>query len=125
MKELFFNFVMLLKWQSSIRIFSQIWQYSKYESRKIFSTLDGVGSCGDFWHRYEETIGSSRKTTSFLSFEITKTLQFFDSKVFKKNWNWDRWWFYDSEIFKKLDPIRTNHHNSSSLNSLKIQIIAK
>ncbi len=36
---IFFNFVMLLKWQSSIWIFSQIWQYSKYESKKILSTL--------------------------------------------------------------------------------------
>jgi len=30
----YFNFLMLLKWQSFISIFSQIWQYSKYESRK-------------------------------------------------------------------------------------------
>jgi len=39
---LFFNFVMLLKWWSSIKIFgqiSQILQYWKYESRKILSTL--------------------------------------------------------------------------------------
>jgi hypothetical protein len=28
----FSNFVMLLKWQSCKSIFSQIWQYSKYES---------------------------------------------------------------------------------------------
>jgi hypothetical protein len=26
---------MLLKWQSSISIFSQIWKYSKYESRNL------------------------------------------------------------------------------------------
>jgi len=26
------NFVMLLNWRSSVNIFSQIWQYSKYES---------------------------------------------------------------------------------------------
>jgi len=31
----FFNFVMLLKWQSSISIFSQIWKYSKFESRNL------------------------------------------------------------------------------------------
>jgi hypothetical protein len=31
---LFFNFVMLLKWQSSIRIFGQICQYSNYESKR-------------------------------------------------------------------------------------------
>jgi hypothetical protein len=34
-----FNFLMLLKWQSSIRIFSQIWQYWKYESRTILTTV--------------------------------------------------------------------------------------
>ncbi len=39
----FFNFVMLLKWQSSIKIFNQIWQYWKYESRKILSTLVNFG----------------------------------------------------------------------------------
>jgi hypothetical protein len=32
------NFVMLLKWGSSIRILSQILWYSKYESRNILST---------------------------------------------------------------------------------------
>jgi len=47
---------------------------------KSSAHLTGVGSGGDFWHKYQETIGSSRKTTGFLSFEITKTLQFFDSK---------------------------------------------
>jgi hypothetical protein len=31
----FFNFVMLLKWRSSKSIFSQIWWYSKYESKNI------------------------------------------------------------------------------------------
>ncbi len=35
----FLKFVMLLKWQSSIRVFSQIWLYSKYEHRKLLSTL--------------------------------------------------------------------------------------
>jgi hypothetical protein len=33
--SVFFNFVMLLKWQSSISIFSQIWKYSKYKSRNF------------------------------------------------------------------------------------------
>ncbi len=36
---LFSNFVMLLNWQSYMRIFSKNWQYSKFESRKIFSIL--------------------------------------------------------------------------------------
>jgi hypothetical protein len=43
-----FNFVMLLKWQSSIKIFGQIsknLQYWKYESKKILSTL----SCHRLW----------------------------------------------------------------------------
>ncbi len=35
----FLKFVMLLKWQSSIRICSQIWQYSKYEHKKFLSML--------------------------------------------------------------------------------------
>jgi hypothetical protein len=30
---------MLLKWQSSVKVFSQIWQYSKYESRIVLSKL--------------------------------------------------------------------------------------
>ncbi len=34
------------KWQLSIRIFSQIWQFSKDESRKILSTLS---SCRQLW----------------------------------------------------------------------------
>jgi hypothetical protein len=38
----FSNFVMLLKWQSCKSIFSQIWQYSKYESKKIFHI---AGNC--------------------------------------------------------------------------------
>jgi hypothetical protein len=37
--DFFFTFVMLLKWQLSISIFSQIWQYSNCESWKILSTL--------------------------------------------------------------------------------------
>ncbi len=32
--DFFIKFVMLLKWWSSIRIFIQIWQYSKHENRK-------------------------------------------------------------------------------------------
>jgi hypothetical protein len=42
---LFFNFVMLIMWQSSISIFSQIWQYSKYEKdlgNKVYIMLDVV-----------------------------------------------------------------------------------
>jgi hypothetical protein len=35
----FIKIVMLLKWWSSIRIFIQIWKYSKHENRKILSTL--------------------------------------------------------------------------------------
>jgi hypothetical protein len=35
----FFNFVMLLNWQSYMRIFSKNWQYSKLESRKIYYIL--------------------------------------------------------------------------------------
>jgi hypothetical protein len=46
----FSNFVMLLKWQSTIRIFSQIWQYSKYESKKkSVAPFHVVGSCDKFW----------------------------------------------------------------------------
>jgi hypothetical protein len=42
---------MLLTWRSSARIFSWIWQYSKYESSKILSTpFHVVGNCGDFCH---------------------------------------------------------------------------
>jgi hypothetical protein len=40
------HFVMLLKWQSSVKVFSQIWQYSKYESRIILSKLS---CCRQFW----------------------------------------------------------------------------
>jgi len=42
----FLNFGMLLKWQSSIRICSQICQCSKYERRKILSTLS---CCKQLW----------------------------------------------------------------------------
>jgi len=44
------NFAMLLKWQSSIIVFSQIWRYSKYESRKILSTISG--NCGKIWRLF-------------------------------------------------------------------------
>ncbi len=40
------HFVMLLKWQSSVKVFSQIWQYSKYESRIILSKLS---CCRQLW----------------------------------------------------------------------------
>jgi hypothetical protein len=43
--------VILLEWQSPIRTFSQIWQYSKYESRKSLSTLHIVGNY-DFFHKF-------------------------------------------------------------------------
>jgi hypothetical protein len=39
---------MLLKLQSSIRAFSKIWQYSKYESRKNLKHFHVTNHCGDF-----------------------------------------------------------------------------
>ncbi len=39
--------VMLLKWQSSISIFSQIWWYSKYESKKNLEHL--FSYCRQLW----------------------------------------------------------------------------
>jgi hypothetical protein len=42
----YFNFVLLLTWRSSIRIFSQIWRHSKYESQKNLSDLP---YCRPFW----------------------------------------------------------------------------
>lgn len=44
----FFNkFVKLFKWWPSIRLFIQIWWSSKYESRKILSTLSST--IGNWW----------------------------------------------------------------------------
>jgi hypothetical protein len=54
---------MLLKWQWSISIFSQIWRYSKYESKKIFSMLS---YCRQLWQFLE-----------FLIFKIFVFLWFF------------------------------------------------
>jgi hypothetical protein len=45
------KFVMLLKWQSSIRIFSQIWWCSKYGTRKSLAPFHIVGICDDFLNK--------------------------------------------------------------------------
>jgi hypothetical protein len=50
-----FNFVMLFKWRLSKSIFSQIWQYSKYESRKILSTLSYCKQLWQFLVVYKES----------------------------------------------------------------------
>jgi hypothetical protein len=41
------NFVILLKWWSSISICSQIWQSSEYESKKSWAPFGIVGNCGE------------------------------------------------------------------------------
>ncbi len=63
-----FNFFILLKWWSSIRIFSQIWWYSKYGCRKILYTLvpfmlfQLVGTiCGDFLFYFWQIFFSKNK----------------------------------------------------------------
>jgi hypothetical protein len=45
MIEFFPNVLMFLKWQSSISIFVQIWQYSRYESRNFLAPFHIVGNC--------------------------------------------------------------------------------
>ncbi len=37
-------------WQSSKNIFSQIWQYSKYESKKSSAPFHILDDCDVFWH---------------------------------------------------------------------------
>jgi hypothetical protein len=69
---------MLLKWQSFIRIFSQIWQYSKYERKK---TLITISYCRQLWQ-----------------FFVRKLWQnFFFSKYFLHNGvnlSWKRFFFF-------------------------------
>jgi hypothetical protein len=51
---------MLLKWQSSISIFSQIYQYSKYESRKSQAPFRIVCNCDHFVCDYLENFLKNR-----------------------------------------------------------------
>jgi hypothetical protein len=44
--------VLLCKWQSSIRIFSQIWWCSKYESKQIWSILSCCRQLRWFFLKY-------------------------------------------------------------------------
>ncbi len=44
-----FKFAMLLKWRLSISIFSQNWQYLKYESRKSQAPFHILGNSDDFF----------------------------------------------------------------------------
>jgi hypothetical protein len=46
---LFFNFVMLLQWQSYISTYSQSFLIFKIRKYKILSTLWYVRNCGGFW----------------------------------------------------------------------------
>jgi hypothetical protein len=51
MRSVFLNFVMLLKWWSSINIFSHIWQCSQYESRLV-QAICYEESLTFYWYRW-------------------------------------------------------------------------
>jgi hypothetical protein len=60
MIDIFPNFFMFLKWQSSISIFVQIWKYSRYESRKLLAPFHIVGNCDGF-HKFVMKFCLSKK----------------------------------------------------------------
>jgi hypothetical protein len=49
MIDFFPKFFDVFQWQSSISIFVQIWQYSRYESRNFLAPFHIVGNCDGFW----------------------------------------------------------------------------
>ncbi len=51
MIDFFPNYLMFFKWQSSINIFVQIWQYSSFKSRNFLAPFHIVGDFDDF-HKF-------------------------------------------------------------------------
>lgn len=47
------NFLMFVKWQSSMSMFNQIWQDSKYESKKSLVPFLTIGNCDTSWWLFQ------------------------------------------------------------------------
>jgi hypothetical protein len=97
------NFVMWLKWWSSIRIFSQIWQYSKYESGKILNTCSCCRQLWWFCMKFKNlfTFG---EFFIFKSRGFATKYSFFTNMFCKMVKNIPCWWGWRQFLNGKVEP---------------------
>jgi hypothetical protein len=83
MIDFFPKILMFFKWQSSINLFVQIWQYSIFESRNFLAPFHIVGNCDDF-HKFAIKFCLAKKIPKARNFQqnvFHKMAKFWHKKI--------------------------------------------